>query len=61
MVPLTDAWVDYPFGGKPAPSAPRHRVVNRERIDLIVHSLEHDVDVLDLGVEPDLAVTRSGQ
>ena len=61
MVPLTDAWVDYPFGGKPLRQRLGTAIVNRERIDLIVHSLEHDVDVRDLGVEPDLAVTRSGK
>jgi hypothetical protein len=54
MVPLTDAWVDYPFGGKPLRQRLGTAIVNRDRIDLIVKSLEHDVDVRDFGVEPDL-------
>jgi hypothetical protein len=52
MVPLTDAWVDYPFGGRPIRQRLGTAIVNRDRIDLIVQSLEHDVDVPDLAVEP---------
>jgi hypothetical protein len=52
MVPLTDAWVDYAFGGRPLRQRLGTAIVNRDRIDLIVQSLEHDVEVPDLGVEP---------
>jgi hypothetical protein len=52
MVPLTDAWVDYPFGGRPLRQRLGTAIVNRDRIDLIVQSLEYDVDVPDLAVEP---------
>jgi hypothetical protein len=52
MVPLTDAWVDYPFGGRPIRQRLGTAIVNRDRIDFIVQSLEHDVDVPDLAMEP---------
>jgi hypothetical protein len=53
MVPLTDAWVDYPVAGEPVRQRIGTAIVNRRRIDLIVPSLEHDVDVLDIPIEPD--------
>jgi hypothetical protein len=60
MVPLTDAWVDYAFGGRPLRQRLGTAIVNRDRIDLIVQSLEHDVDVPDLAVEP-ITVDGSGR
>lgn len=53
MVPLTDAWVDYPIAGQPVRQRIGTAIVNRQRIDLIVPSLEHDVDVMDIPFEPD--------
>ncbi len=52
FVPLTEAWVDYPFGGRTERQRLGTAIVNRDRIDLIVQSLEHDVEVPDFGVEP---------
>jgi hypothetical protein len=52
MVPLTDAWVDYPVGGESVRQRIGTAIVNRRRIDLIVPSLEHDVDVMDIPFEP---------
>jgi hypothetical protein len=48
MVPLTDAWIEFP------PSSGRERrrvgtvVVNREQIDWIVPAIDHEVEMPDL-------------
>jgi len=50
MVPLTDAWVDFSLGGQRLRQWLGTVIVNRDGIDHIGPSLEHDVEVPDLPI-----------